>query len=85
MSHAEDVIEFVEKALLARGALCERSQDLVDVVLPPGLAAELQLPEAAVLAAEPRPGVIHAGFGGALLERLLDAERGSARVVGVSR
>ena len=74
MKGSVDPLEFVERTLIARGALCERDRDRLEVLLPPETAAQLGLRESVSLGVTDEPGAILAGFGSEILERLIAEE-----------
>jgi hypothetical protein len=80
VSGGPDVLDFVARALAVRGALSERSPGGLEAVLPPEVAVRLGIGESASLASAPAPGVVFAGFGSEVLEKLLHEESAALRV-----
>lgn len=70
-------LDFVVEALAEAGALAEMGDARAEALLPPRLAAELEVPEECALALYPdREGDIACGLGSTLLERLIARARG---------
>ncbi|WP_438018094.1 hypothetical protein WMF18_02990 [Sorangium sp. So ce315] len=70
-------VDFVVEALAEAGALAEREGARAVALLPPPLAAELEVPEECALALYPdRDGDVACGLGSTLLERLIARARG---------
>ena len=78
-------MDLVERLLAHEGALVEPVEDRAMALLPPDLAAGLELPEEVTLDARGRDGV-PCGYGSELLRRVVDRtlERGAV-VAGVAR
>ncbi|KYF63834.1 hypothetical protein BE11_16110 [Sorangium cellulosum] len=69
-------LEFVVEALAEGGALAEREEARAVALLPPRLAAELEVSEECALALYPdRDGDVACGLGSTLLERLIARAR----------
>ncbi|WP_437756745.1 hypothetical protein [Sorangium sp. So ce1389] len=70
-------LDFVVEALAEAGALAEREGARAVALLPPGLAAALEIPEECSLALYPdRDREVACGLGSTLLERLIARSRG---------
>jgi hypothetical protein len=69
-------LDFAARLLARRGALVDAGPEAVEAVLPRELAAQLGLGEHVRLFEEPSPQGLSAGFGSALLERLLGLAAG---------
>ncbi len=79
-------LDFVQAALEAEGALCERGDagDEAVALLPPALARRLDVPEESRLALYPeRKGDVGVGLGSPLLERLVAEARALAPAASV--
>lgn len=71
-----DPLDFVARALDARGALAEPSGGVVVALLPPDLSRALELPESFTAGLGAEEGRVAAGIGSPLIERLAaDARR----------
>lgn len=71
-----DPLDFVARALTARGALVEVTDGRAEVIAPPSLAKELGIAEELVLAAHPgNESVVPCGIGSPLLEALAASAR----------